>query len=282
MLKQVLVVWAIADLVIVGLVSWIAGGWYIGWHVSPVIGMLAELGLIMVPNLVLPVVVLRYGWPEPVDSIRDALGWRWNGWRSPLVGALAFIASYVLVKVIVWLVGGSIPYHLPGTTGEGIAIDEPLDLLRVLGLLLGLLAFVDDHRGGGRNDVPGLYSDAGRGTLWGLVRATVERCAIWVAPLARRPILRGIWQATPQMWLSRQLQLYIGAICLDWLATLGKAPMRQRLCMGLSLWWRFLDWDSATNPLYAYSSAISIAARVHSCSRSGWPLRVCSSRSTIW
>jgi hypothetical protein len=33
---------------------------------------------------------------------------------------------------------------------------------------------------------------------------------------------------------------------------------------------------------WAYFSAISIAARVHSCSRSGWPLKVCSSRSTIW
>ena len=32
---------------------------------------------------------------------------------------------------------------------------------------------------------------------------------------------------------------------------------------------------------YAHISAISIAARVHSCSRSGWSLSVCSSRHTI-
>jgi len=142
MLMRILIIWAIANLAIAGLVSWMTGGWYLGWHVSPVIEMLAELGLIMVPNLVLPIVVLRYWWPEPVGSLRDALGWRWNGWRSLVVSGLAFVSFYVLVKVIVWSVGGSIPYNLPGAPGEGIAINEPSDILRVLGMLLGLLAFV--------------------------------------------------------------------------------------------------------------------------------------------
>lgn len=119
MLKRILIIWAIANLAIVGLVSWITGGWYIGWQVSLVIGMLAELGLIMVPNLILPVVVLRYWWPEPVDSIRDALGWRWNGWRSLVAGVLTFVFFYALVKVIVQLVGGSIHITCLGLLEKG-------------------------------------------------------------------------------------------------------------------------------------------------------------------
>jgi membrane protease YdiL (CAAX protease family) len=233
MLKRILIMWAIANLVIVGLVSWIAGGWYIGWHVSPVIGMLAELGLIMVPNLILPVIVLRYWWSEPVDSIKDALGWRWNGWRSLIVGVLAFVASYVLVKVIVRLVGGSIPYHLPGTTGEGIAIDEPLDLLRVLGLLLGLLVFAT------------ITVVAEETMFRGFIQTQVgKRYGVWVG-LLLSVVLFGlrhlpadlfyarIWQATPQMWLSRQLQLYLGAICFGLARHYGKSTYASAITHGL-------------------------------------------------
>jgi len=233
MLKRILIIWAIANLAIVGLVSWMAGGWYIGWHVSPMIGMLAELGLIMVPNLVLPIVVLRYWWPEPVGSIRDALGWRWNGWRSLVASVLAFVSFYVLVKVIVRLVGGSIPYNLPGATGEGIVIDEPSDILRALGMLLGLLAFV-------------MITVVGEETMFrGWIQTQVgKRHGVWVGLLVGI-VLFGlrhlpadlfyaqIWQATPQMWLSRQLQLYLVAICLGLARHFGKSTYASAIMHGL-------------------------------------------------
>jgi membrane protease YdiL (CAAX protease family) len=223
MLKRILIIWVIANFAIVGLVSWMARGWYIGWHVSPVIGMLAELGLIMVPNLILPIVVLRYWWPEPVGSIRDSFVWRWNGWRSLVAGVLAFMSFYVLVKVIVWLVGGSIPYNLPGATGEGIAINEPSDILKALGMLLGLLAFV-------------MITVVGEETMFrGWIQTQVgKRYGVWVGLLVG-VVLFGlrhlpadlfyaqIWQATPQMWLSRQLQLYLVAICLGLARHFGKS-----------------------------------------------------------
>lgn len=233
MLKRILIIWAIANLAIVVLVSWMAGGWYIGWHVSPVIGMLVELGLIMVPNLVLPIVVLRYWWPEPVGSIRDALAWRWNGWRSLVAGILAFVSFYVLVKAIVRLVGGSIPYNLPGVTGEGIAINEPSDILRVLGMLLGLLAFV-------------IITVVGEETMFrGWIQTQVgKRYGVWVGLLVS-VVLFGlrhlpadlfyaqIWQATPQMWLSRQLQLYLVAICLGLARHFGKSTYASAIMHGL-------------------------------------------------
>jgi membrane protease YdiL (CAAX protease family) len=232
-LKRILIIWAIANFVIVGLVSWMLGGWYIGWHVSPVILMLAELGLIMVPNLVLPILVLRYWWPEPVGSIRHVLGWQWNGWRSLASGILAFGSFYVLVKVLVWLVGSSIPYNLPGAAGGGITIEEPLDVLKILGVLLGLLVFV-------------VITVVGEETMFrGWIQTQIEkRYGVWVGLLVGA-VLFGlrhlpadlfyaqIWQATPQMWLSRQLQLYLVAICLGLARHFGKSTYASAIMHGL-------------------------------------------------
>lgn len=235
MLKRILLIWAIANFGIVGLASWMARGWYIGWPVSPAIGMLAELGLIMVPNLVLPAVVLRYWWPEPVDSIRDALGWRWNGWRSLVAGVLAFVSSYVLLQVIVQRVGGSIPYNLPGTTGEGIAINEPSDILRVLGILLGLLAFVTITVVGEETMFRGwIQTQAGKryGVWVGLLVGVV---LFGLRHLPADLFYAQVWQATPQMWLSRQLQLYLVAACLGLARQFGKSTYASAIMHGLVL-----------------------------------------------
>lgn len=142
MLRRILIVWAIANFAIIGLVSWLAGGWYLGWDVSPVIRMLAELGLIMLPNLLLPVLVMRYWWPEPVESLRQALAWRRSGWRVLVSGLVTFLGLYLLLKGVVALLANGIPYDLPGTSGAGIAMRQPSDILKILGLLFGLLAFV--------------------------------------------------------------------------------------------------------------------------------------------
>jgi membrane protease YdiL (CAAX protease family) len=233
MLKRILIIWAIANFAIVGLVSWIAGGWYIGWRVSPVIGMMVELGLIMLPNLILPILVLRYWWPESIDSIRDALGWHWNGWRSFIIGILAFASFYVLLQVIAWSVGGSIPYNIPGANGGGISIKGPVDVLKILGVLLGLLAFV-------------IITVAGEETMFrGWIQTQIgKRYGVWVGLLAGA-ILFGlrhlpadifyaqIWQATPQMWLSRQLQLYLVAIFLGLARHFGKSTYASAIMHGL-------------------------------------------------
>lgn len=235
MLKRILIIWAIANFAIVGLVSWLVGGWYIGWRVSPIVSGLAELGLIMVPNLILPVLVLRYWWPEPVDSIGHALGWRWNGWRSLASGILAFVCFYVLVKAVVWLVGNSIPYNLPGAAGGGIPIERPVDVLKVLGLLLGALAFA-------------IITVVGEETMFrGWTQTQIgKRYGVWMGLLAGA-VLFGvrhlpadlfyarIWQATPQMWLSRQLQLYLVALCLGSARHFGKSTYASAIMHALVL-----------------------------------------------
>lgn len=237
MLKRILIVWVIANFAIVGLVSLITRGWYLGWHVSPAIKMLAELGLIMVPNLVLPVIVLQYWWPESIGRVRDALGWLWNGWRSLVVGILAFVIYYVLTQGITRLVGGSIPYNMPGKTGGGsaITINEPLDVLKILGVLFGLLAFV-------------VITVAGEETMFrGWIQTqTGKRYGVWVGSLLGS-LLFGlrhlpadlfyaqIWHATPQMWLSRLLQLYLVAVGLGLARHFGKSTYASAIMHGLIL-----------------------------------------------
>lgn len=195
--------------------------------------MLAELGLIMLPNLLLPILVLRYWWPESVGSIRDALEWKWNGWRCVLSGIVAFLSFYVLLKVVAALVGSSIPYNLPGATGEGISIRQPLDVLKVLGVLLGLVAFV-------------VVTVAGEETMFrGWIQTQTGKCyGTWVGLLAGA-ILFGlrhlpadlfyaqIWQATPQMWLSRQVQLYLVALCLGLARHFGRSTYASAIMHGL-------------------------------------------------
>jgi membrane protease YdiL (CAAX protease family) len=189
--------------------------------------MLAELGLVMVPNLILPILVLRHWWPEPVGSVRAALGWQWKGWRSLVSGILSFAAFYVLVKVAVWLFGSSIPYHLPGETGEGIAVNDLLDVLKILGLLLGLLASV-------------VVTVVGEETMFrGWVQTQAgKRYGVWVGLLVG-VVLFGlrhlpadlfyahIWQATPQMWLS------LAAILFGLARHFGKSTYASAIMHGL-------------------------------------------------
>ncbi|MDZ7332710.1 MAG: CPBP family intramembrane metalloprotease [candidate division KSB1 bacterium] len=223
MIKRILVIWAIANFAIVAIVSWLVGGWYLGWHMSPVSRMVAELVLIMVPNLLLPGLVLRYWWPEPVRNIRESLGWRCNGWRSLVAGVIGFTFFFVLLKVIVRLVGDSIPYHPPGSTGEGISIIEPSDLLRVLGMLLVLLAFLIITVAGEETMFRGWIQTqlAGRYGAW--IGLSVSAVLFGLRHLPADIFYAQIWQATPNMWLSRQLQLYIGAICLGLARLYGKS-----------------------------------------------------------
>jgi membrane protease YdiL (CAAX protease family) len=233
MLKRMLIIWVIANFLIVGFVSWIAGGWYIGWDVSPVVRGLAELGLIMVPNLVLPVVVLRYWWPEPVDSVRCALAWKWNGWRSLASGLLAFGAYFVLAKAAVWLLGGGIPYNLPGAAGGGMAIEGPLDVLPILAILLALVAFVVITVVAEETMFRGwIQTQAGNryGTWAGLA---VAAALFGLRHVPADLFYARMWHASPQMWLSRQVQLYLAAILLGLARQLGGSTYASAIMHGL-------------------------------------------------
>ena len=210
MLKRILAAWLVANFLIVGTISWLTGGWYLGWQYSPAVIMLAELGLIMMPNLLIPVLILRSWWPESVGDLREALGWQWNGGRAVIFGIAAFLVALLLMAIINRLVGESIPYNLPGA-GGGITAKKLLD---VAGLLLGLLAFMAITVLGEETIFRGwIQTQVGyRHGVWaGLMLAAV---LFGLRHLPADIYFAYIWHATPRIWLSRQLQLYAVAFCL--------------------------------------------------------------------
>lgn len=138
MVKRIFVVWLVANFVTVGLASAIARQWYIGWAISPLAKMGFELVLLMLPNLILPIIVLKYCWGEPVSSINSELGWIWNRGRSVLTGTFMFVILFGAIRLTNNWIGKGIPYNLPGTS-KTISAQNPL---AVVGLLLSILWFV--------------------------------------------------------------------------------------------------------------------------------------------
>lgn len=212
-----LTVWFVANVLIVGLVSALAGGWYLGWTSMP-LRITAELGLIQLPNLLLPVWVLRRDGARSWGDLREALGWRWTGRRTLGAGIGASVLYFGLNAGGNGLLGASIPYYLPGE--GGIFADR---LLVLLGLLLFLLVFV------------GLTTVAEETMFRGLIQT--QLAAAYGAPVGilGAALLFGlrhlpadlfyasVWNATPQMWLSRQLQLYGGALLFGLARHVGRS-----------------------------------------------------------
>ena len=237
MFKRTILIWAIANFAVVGLVSLMAGEWYIGWHVSSLAAIWVELGLIILPNLILSIAALRYGWFATQRNIQTELGWQWNGWQSILVGIVAFVLMYLSVRIVVNLFGESIPYNMPETSGEnnGIQINSAGDLLKVSSVLFSLLLFV-------------ALTVIGEESMFrGLIQTQIgKRYGVWIGVLVGA-LLFGlrhlpndiyyaqIWQAPPRMWISRQIQLYFGAIILGLARYFGKSTYSSAIAHGLFL-----------------------------------------------
>jgi membrane protease YdiL (CAAX protease family) len=235
MVKRILIVWAVANFVIIGIVSWLAGGWYSGWPVSPVIRAVAELGLIMLPNIAFPVLTLRFAWPEAVAGLRDALGWRGNGWWGVFCGVIGFAVWYLLIQILVRLVGGSIPYNFPNESGEGsgISLQGFSDVWLILGLLLGLAALMVITVAGEETMFRGfIQTQIGNryGTAAGIVIAAI---LFGLRHLPNDLFFANVWQATPQMWFARLSQLYTTAILLGLVRRFGKSTYASAIVHGL-------------------------------------------------
>jgi membrane protease YdiL (CAAX protease family) len=213
LLKRILLIWLVANFALSGLFALITGGWYLG--LPTLVGMLAELGLVIIPNLLFPFLLLRYAWLEPIGDIRQELGWIWKGWRPILVGMVAFVVYLLLSNILSRILGPSIPYNLPGGSSIG-----------GLAVLLALFLFI----------VFVLITVIGEETMFrGLIQTQTNRSyGAWVGILLT-VILFGlrhlpadifyanVWNATPRMWLARQVDLYLGAVLLSLARHLGRS-----------------------------------------------------------
>ncbi len=214
MVKRILLVWFAANFALAGLFAILTGGWYIRLPAN--VGMIAELGLITVPNLVFPVLLLRYGWPVPSGDIRPALGWEWKGWRPIFIGVIAVVIYLLLSTFLSNILGPSIPYNLPGEGGS-------------IGGLAGLLALAYYF-------VFVVITVVGEETMFrGLIQTQTSQHYGVLAGIALTIVLFGlrhlpadlfyahIWNATPKMWLSRQVDLYLCAILLSLARHFGRS-----------------------------------------------------------
>jgi membrane protease YdiL (CAAX protease family) len=208
LIGRLLSVWFVANFLIVGVVSALAGRWYLGW-MPRALGILAELVLVHLYNLLLPLWLLRRGWFRPSTNLRDALGWRWAGGRTLAGGVIAFLLLIGLNVGANLAFGDPIPYNLPGE--EGTSADSSL---AALGLLFIFLIFVvwitvaeeTMFRGLIQTQLTTAYSAPlgilGAALLFGLRHLPADL------------FYASIWGATPQMWLCRQIQLYGAGLLL--------------------------------------------------------------------
>ncbi len=206
MIKRVLLIWFAANFVLAGVFVLITGSWYL--HLPTISRMAAELGLVILPNLLFPILLLRYAWTEPVTDLRQALGWQWRGWRPILIGMAAFTIYLLLSMLFSNILGPSIPYSQPGESG---AISGIAGLLA----LLFFIAFA-------------FLTVWGEETMFrGLIQTQVsQHYRIWLG-VAVTVVLFGLrhlpadiyyarmWDATPRMWLAREVDLYFGAALLS-------------------------------------------------------------------
>jgi len=214
MLKRILFVWFTANFALAGLFALLTGGWYL--RLPTFVRMMAELGLVIVPNLLFPILLLRYGWPAPVSDLRQALGWEWKGWRPIFIGGIAFVIYLILSNFSSRMLGPSIPYNLPGQGGS----------ISGLAGLLALLLFI----------VFVVITVVGEETMFrGLIQTqTGQSYGIWAGVLLTI-VLFGlrhlpadifyaqVWNATPRMWLARQVDLYLGAILFSMARYFGRS-----------------------------------------------------------
>jgi membrane protease YdiL (CAAX protease family) len=137
MLRRALLAYFVANFVIIGLVMWFRGGWYAGWTDNPLAGMLAQFVLVVLPNLLLPIFLLKYERTTGFSSLSDILGWHWSGRQTLLAAGAGFVSFIALSTFISKWSGPPIPYQIPGV--EPLSADK---LNEVLLLLVVLLLFV--------------------------------------------------------------------------------------------------------------------------------------------
>jgi len=166
------------------------------YQLSIVKGALSESS-IMLLNLLLPVIVLRGSLSQEVHIFQE-LGWQWSGWHTGWIGLIGFVAFMATALIIQRTIGA--PLSLPG---RQISSQEFI-LISALLLVLTPVAEETMFRGYIQTTLTRSYGVwigvGGAALLFGLRHLPMD-------------IYNGIVQCAPlSAWLSRMLQLYIGAL----------------------------------------------------------------------
>lgn len=216
-MKSILAIWFVANFAIVGIAGILLGRWYLSY--PPLTGMIIELALIMLPNLVLAIWALGLPRFRSRASRKDALGWKWSGIRAAAWGVGGFAAIYAANTFLEGLLGPAIPYNLPGSggpvraSGPGTAV--ALLLLLVSFVILTVVAEETMFRGFIQGQVTALH-----GVWAGLLVSTL---LFGFRHLPSDIFYARAWSASSLMWISRELQLYAAALILGATRFLGRS-----------------------------------------------------------
>jgi membrane protease YdiL (CAAX protease family) len=171
----------------------ITGGVY--YQLAPLWQLVAE-SAIMLLNLLLPLIALRCSSYQE-GHVLQSLGWQWAGWRTIWIGLLGFVA-YMIAAIGTQLIGQPI-----GSPPQRLTSQE---LVLTLILLLGLTAVAEEtmFRGYIQTTLTQGYGPwigiGGAALLFGLRHLPMD-------------MYNGLVQhASPAAWISRLLQLYVGAL----------------------------------------------------------------------
>ena len=218
MLKRALLIYLVANFGLIGLVMWLRGGWYAGLTESPLAGMLAQLGLVVLPNLLLPVLLLRFEGLPPTQSIHQSLGWIWSGRRTVLASGAGFFLFIALSYAVSAWIGEPIPYQVPGV--EPLSADT---LPQAGGLFVLLFLFVGLTVAAEESMFRGLlqFRFSGRfGVFAGLIAAAL---LFGLRHLPDDLFYASLWSADSRMWLAREVQLYGGALLFGMARYFGRS-----------------------------------------------------------
>ena len=152
----------------------------------------------MVLNLLLPIIASRCIF-KPASNALSSLGWRWNGWRTVWIGLFGFFVYLVVAVVTQQLIGDPV-----STSGQSFTSLGELVMAMVLLLVLTAAAEETMFRGWIQT---ALTQDYG---VWVGIGVPALLFGIRHLPM---DLYGGLSQQVPATaWISRMLQLYIGAV----------------------------------------------------------------------
>jgi membrane protease YdiL (CAAX protease family) len=153
---------------------------------------------IMLLNLLLPILASRYIFKQ-VGKVVSSMGWQWRGWRTIWIGFLGFLVLLAIALGTQQLIGD--PLSAPGQrfTSAG-------ELVLAMVLLFVLTAAAEEMMFRGWIQTT-LTQDYG---IWVGIGVTALLFGLRHLPM---DLYAGLSQAAPpSAWISRMLQLYIGAV----------------------------------------------------------------------
>lgn len=168
------------------------------YYQLPAVWMIVAESSIMLLNLLLPMFALRYIFKQTSNTLSN-LGWRWNGWRTVWIGFFGFFVYLVVAIGTQQLIGD--PVSTPGQN-----FTSYWELTMAMVLLLGLNAAAEETMFRGWIQTT-LTQDYG---IWVGIGFTALLFGIRHLPM---DLYGGLSQHAPtSAWISRMLQLYIGAV----------------------------------------------------------------------